>query len=220
MNRIRVAVVDDHTLFRAGLISLLKEMEEFQVVGEAEDGYTALEMVRQSRPDVLLLDVNMPAMNGVEVVRRLREQPAGASLHILMLTISKNEDDLLGAIAAGADGYLLKSAEPEELRRAILLVAQGLSVLSPQVTRPVLRAAVEGEIRRAHEYGLSARELEVLRCLARGSTTAQIAAELFISENTVKTHVRHILEKLEVTNRNEAVQRAIHLGLIASVEND
>ncbi|MFM8320293.1 MAG: response regulator, partial [Chloroflexota bacterium] len=140
MTRVRLAVVDDHALFRAGLISLLGEIPELQVVGEAGDGQGALEMVRRVHPDVLLLDVNMPGMSGVDVVRVLRGPGGSGQPRVIMLTISKNEEDLLGAIAAGADGYLLKSAEPEELRKAILLVSQGMSVLSPQVTRQVLRA--------------------------------------------------------------------------------
>lgn len=229
MTRIRLVVVDDHALFRAGLISLLNEMPELQIVGEAGDGESALQVVQRTRPDVLLLDVNMPGLGGVEVVRVLRSkqerspfQPSslqqGAVLkpRILMLTISKSEEDLLGAIKAGADGYLLKNAEPEELRRAILLVHQGLSVLSPQVTRQVLNAAMSGDQGHAIESGLSAREMEVLQCLAQGKTTAQIASELFISENTVKTHVRHILEKLSASNRAEAVSKATYMGLISS----
>lgn len=216
MTRVRLAVVDDHALFRAGLISLLNEMPEFQVVGEAGDGLGALEIVRRSRPDVLLLDVNMPGMGGVDVVRELRVLPPGEQCRVLMLTISKSEEDLLGAIAAGADGYLLKSAEPDELRRAIQLVSQGMSVLSPQVTRQVLRAAMTGDQSRVMESNLSSREMEVLVCLAQGRTTSQIAAELYISENTVKTHVRHILEKLEASNRAEAVSKATQMGLIGS----
>ena len=214
MTKIRLAVVDDHALFRAGLISLLGEMTEFQVVAEAGDGQGALDIVRRHKPDVLLLDVNMPGMSGVEVVRILKDQPPADRCRVLMLTISKNEADLLGAITAGADGYLLKNAEPEELRRAILLVHQGLSVLSPQVTRQVLDAAVSGEQSRPTDSDLSAREMEVLACLAQGKTTTQIANELFISENTVKTHVRHILEKLLASNRAEAVSKATQMGLI------
>lgn len=214
MTKVRLAVVDDHALFRAGLISLLGEMSEFQVVGESGDGQGALEIVRRQKPDVLLLDVNMPGMSGVEVVRILKDQPHTDQCRVLMLTISKNEADLLGAITAGADGYLLKSAEPEELRRAIILVHQGLSVLSPQITRQVLDAAVSGEQNHPADTDLSAREMEVLACLAQGKTTAQIASELFISENTVKTHVRHILEKLEASNRAEAVSKATQMGLI------
>jgi DNA-binding NarL/FixJ family response regulator len=216
MSKVRLVVVDDHALFRAGLISLLGEMAEFQVVGEAGEGRAALDIVRRIRPDVLLLDVNMPGMSGVDVVRELHSMAKSERPHILMLTISKNEEDLLGAIAAGADGYLLKNAEPDELRRAILLVSQGMSVLSPQVTRQVLRAAMSGDAGRVSDSGLSAREMEVLSCLAQGKTTMQIAAELYISENTVKTHVRHILEKLEASNRAEAVSKATQMGLIGN----
>ena len=216
MTRVRLLVVDDHALFRAGLVSLLGEMPEFHVVGEAGDGLPVLEMIRQERPHVVLLDVNMPGMNGIQVVRAVRGLPQEQQPRILMLTISKSEEDLLGAIAAGADGYLLKSAEPDELRKAILLVHQGLSVLSPQVTRQVLRAAMSVEQNSPPGIDLSGREREVLECLAQGKTTSQIAADLFISENTVKTHVRHILEKLEASNRAEAVSKAVHLGLIGS----
>lgn len=212
--KVRLVVVDDHVLFRAGLISLLGEMAEFQVVGEAGDGQAALEIVRRLKPDVLLLDVNMPGMSGVEVVRALKSLQQFDPCRVIMLTISKSEEDLLGAITAGADGYLLKSAEPDELRKAIMLVYKGLSVLSPQVTRQVLKAATTNDRAHAAESGLSGREMEVLACLAQGKTTTQIASELFISENTVKTHVRHILEKLEASNRAEAVSKATQMGFI------
>jgi len=212
MGRVRLIVVDDHALFRAGLISLLRGMPEFEVVGEASDGQDLIEVARRTRPDVILLDINMPGMSGVEAVQALREV-SDLACHIIMLTISKNRDDLFGAISAGADGYLLKSAEPEELRKAILQVSRGMSVLSPQVTRQVLDAfsAVPSQLPRVE---LSSRELEVLQCLAQGMTTSQIAAKLVISENTVKTHVRHILEKLEASNRLEAVSKATQSGLI------
>jgi DNA-binding NarL/FixJ family response regulator len=205
-----LVVVDDHALFRAGLISLLNEMPEYHVVGEAGSGEKAIEVIKKAKPDVVLLDVNMPGIGGVETVRLLKKSE---ECHIIMLTISKSEEDLFGAIAAGADGYLLKNAEPEELKKAIQLVQQGMSVLSPQVTRQVLKA-VSAEPSRAQEGGLSSREMDVLACLAQGKTTLQIASNLFISENTVKTHVRHILEKLEAANRAEAVSKAIQMGLI------
>lgn len=214
MKQVRLVVVDDHALFRAGLISLINEMPEFKVVGEADDGRRALDLVRESNPDVLLLDVNMPGMGGIETVRTVRSLPEEEQPHILMLTVSKSDHDLLGAITAGADGYLLKNAEPEELRKSILLVNQGLSVLSPQVTRKVLRAAVIRDPLHMSDSGLTNREMEVLACLARGLTTSQISDELYISDNTVKTHVRHILEKLEASNRAEAVSKAVQLGLI------
>lgn len=210
MSRIRLVVVDDHALFRAGLISLLGEMTDFQVVGEASDGGSAIDVVSRTKPDVVLLDVNMPGVGGVETVRLLKKTE---SCRILMLTISKSEEDLFGAITAGADGYLLKNAEPDELRKSILLVSQGMAVLSPQITRQVLRA-VNTDQKRSTDSGLSSREMEVLECLSKGFTTLQIASELYISENTVKTHVRHILEKLEASNRAEAVSKAVQMGLI------
>jgi DNA-binding NarL/FixJ family response regulator len=208
--RIKLVVVDDHALFRAGLVSLLSEMPEFEVAGEAGNGESALEIIRKLQPDVVLLDVNMPGMGGVETVRALKRSEA---CRILMLTISKNDEDLFGAIAAGADGYLLKNVEPDELKKAILLIQQGFSILSPHVTRQIFKA-VGSEPGFVSDSGLSSRELEVLDCLAEGKTTLQIAGELYISENTVKTHVRHILEKLEASNRAEAVSKAIQLGIL------
>lgn len=211
MKRIRLVIVDDHALFRAGLVSLLEEMREFEVVGEAGNGKEALQVIAKAQPDLILLDVNMPIMNGVETVSALKDLPS--SPRVIMLTISKHEEDLFGAINAGADGYLLKNAEPDELRKAILQVHEGKSVLSPEVTRPLLKA-ITGNQSVVLDGGLSKRELEVLELLAQGKTTTQIAGDLFVSENTVKTHVRHILEKMEASNRAEAVSKASQMGLI------
>ena len=211
MRSIRLVIVDDHALFRSGLVSLIQGMPAFEVVGVAGNGREAIEIVQRTHPDVVLMDVNMPVMGGVETVRILRQRE---NCRILMLTISKQEEDLFGAIAAGADGYLLKNATPEELAMAIHRVYEGLSVLAPEVTRQVLRA-VNPDQSRTMDLGLSSREMEVLVCLSQGMTTAQISSDLFISENTVKTHVRHILEKLEASNRAEAVSKAMQLGLIS-----
>jgi len=208
---LRLVVVDDHALFRRGLVGLLTDMPDFRVVGEAGNGREAVPMIQTTQPDVVLLDVNMPEMDGIQTVEVLRKMKL--PLHILMLTISQQDDDLMGAIRMGADGYLLKNTEPEDLRKAILRVAGGEGALSPEVTGAVMRAlARQSEI--SNQPPLSDRELEVLACLADGQTTNQIASRLFISENTVKTHVRHILEKLEASNRTEAVSKAIQLGLI------
>jgi DNA-binding NarL/FixJ family response regulator len=211
MKRIRLVIVDDHALFRAGLVSLLEEMQEFEVVGEAGNGKEALGVISRAQPDLILLDVNMPIMNGVETVSALKDLPNCP--RIIMLTISKHEEDLFGAISAGADGYLLKNAEPDELRKAVLQVHEGKSVLSPEVTRPLLKAITNSQSV-VLDGGLSKRELEVLELLAQGRTTTQIAGDLFVSENTVKTHVRHILEKMEASNRAEAVSKASQMGLI------
>ena len=211
MSEIELVIVDDHALFRRGLISLLADFPELTIVGEASNGLEALAIIEKSKPDMVLLDVNMPVMDGIQTVEALRKNNSG--LRILMLTISKNDADLLGAIKAGADGYLLKNSEPDELRRAIQVMATGQSVISPEVTAQVFKV-----VKNSHPDSivspLSDRELEVLNCLARGLTTPQISSDLFISDNTVKTHIRHILEKLEASNRTEAVTKAIQMGLI------
>jgi two-component system nitrate/nitrite response regulator NarL len=207
---IRIVVVDDHALFRRGLVGLLSEMENFHVVGEASNGEEALGIIVKQAPDVVLLDINMPGMGGIETLSALRRQ--GLKSQVLMLTISQQEEDLLGAIRAGAQGYLLKNAEPETLQTTIKQVMAGKSVLAPEVTAQVFRLVRSGQLGSSNV--LTEREVEVLRNLARGLTTSQTGSEMFISENTVKTHIRHILEKLEVSNRAEAVARASQLGLI------
>jgi len=208
---IKLVVVDDHALFRRGLVGLLDGMPEFQVVGEAGNGQEAIAVIEKHKPDIVLLDVNMPVMDGVTTVQMLRGR--SAPVRILMLTISQSEDDLFGAIKAGADGYILKNAEPDDLRDTLLHIACGERVLAPEVTGAVLKAFSRLV---SHEQAplLSERELEVLNCLSSGQTTQQISSNLFISENTVKTHIRHILEKLEASNRTEAVSKALQLGLI------
>jgi len=207
---IRIVVVDDHALFRRGLVGLLSEMEGFQVVGEAANGQDALGVIESEKPDIVLLDVNMPEMSGIQTLAAMRKQ--GMDSPVLMLTISQHEEDLIGAIRAGASGYLLKNAEPETLRQTIKQVMAGKSVLAPEVTEQVFRLVRSGQLDSASL--LTDRELEVLRLLSRGLTTAQTGAKLFISENTVKTHIRHILEKLDVGNRAEAVAKATQIGLI------
>lgn len=216
MNKhIKIVVVDDHALFRRGLIGLLNDIPEFKVIGEAGDGSHAIQVIQEVNPDIVLLDVNMPGMDGIATVEVLRKNKN--KVRIMMLTISHQEEDLMGAIVAGADGYLLKNAEPEELRKAILAVVEGQSVLSPEVTAPVMRAISRNREAPATSP-LSDRELEVLQCLAKGQTTIQIGSQLFISENTVKTHIRHILEKLEASNRTEAVSKALQMGLIQKTD--
>jgi two-component system nitrate/nitrite response regulator NarL len=210
--RVRVMVVDDHTLFRRGLISLLSDFDDIQVVGEAGDGNQAIDLISTQKPDIVLLDLNMPVMNGISTLAALRA--LNFPVHILMLTISQADEDLIGAIRNGADGYLLKNTEPEELRKSILRVCQGQAVLSPEVTASVLHALSQKKSTASPSL-LSNRELEVLDCLFEGLTTSQIGSRLFISENTVKTHIRHILEKLESSNRAEAVSKATQLGLIS-----
>lgn len=213
---LRLVVVDDHALFRRGLVGLLEEMPGFQVVGQAGDGQQALPVIEQTQPDVVLLDLNMPVMDGIATLRAMKERRP--SVRVMMLTISQDDADLLDAIRAGADGYLLKNTEPDDLRRAILRVAEGQGALSPEVTAPVLRALSRFGAEEPSPL-LSDRELEVLECMVEGQTTQQMAARLYISENTVKTHVRHIFEKLEVSNRAEAVGKSMQMGLIRKRED-
>ncbi len=206
---IKLLVVDDHALFRRGVVELLREQPDFVVLGEASNGSEALQISQHLQPDVVLLDVHMPGDSGVQVIPALKQN---SNLRILMLTISEKDEDLLAAIEAGADGYLLKSVEPDELCQAIRQVAAGRAILSPEVTATVMKAATQSRSRPAQAI-LSRREYEVLAELARGATTAEIAASLIISQNTVKTHIGRILEKLAAANRAEAVSRAMALGL-------
>lgn len=209
--KIRIAVVDDHALFRAGLISLLSQMPEIQVVGEGVNGKDAIDIVKKTLLDLLLLDITMPVMNGIATVKQIKKISA---VRILMLTISKQQEDLFGAIQAGADGYLLKNAEPEELYKAILHVFEGGSILSPEVTSHVLKVVRQGSNSPYDLYNISTREREVLVLLSQGKTNPQIANDLHISENTVKTHVRNLIEKLNASNRAEAVRNAIQWGIL------
>lgn len=209
--KIKLVVVDDHALFRRGLMGLLEEMPEFCVVGEAGNGLDAVQVIRNTRPDIVLMDVNMPQMDGIEAVQKVRELQL--PVKILMLTISRNDQDLLGAVRSGADGYLLKNAEPDDLRSSLLRIHAGQGVLSPEVTAPLLHA-LANVTNPVQNTLLSDRERDVLKCMADGQTTIQISSTLYISENTVKTHVRHILEKLDAANRTEAVSKALQLGLL------
>jgi DNA-binding NarL/FixJ family response regulator len=211
--KIRIAVVDDHALFRAGLISLLSSMSDFQVVGEGGNGLEALDIINETNADVLLLDVTMPVMDGVTTVRKLKQI---SNVRIIMLTISRRQEDLIGAIQAGADGYLLKNSEPEELQKAIRLTFEGKSILSPDVTSQVMQTVRLGPQESPDRFMITKREMDVLKLLSQGMTNPQISKNLHISENTVKTHVRNLMEKLEAANRVEAVSIAIKNGVIGS----
>jgi len=208
----RIVIVDDHSLFRSGLVNLIRDMEPFEIAGQAGDGMEALKVIQDTDPDLVLVDINMPEMNGIQLVKAVREKDQ--SIRLVMLTISKQEQDLMGAIQAGANGYILKNAEPEDLEEALRGVMEDQSVLSPEVTGTVFKM-MRGVEENALQDPLTEREKDVLRCLARGLTTAESAEELVISKNTIKTHVRNILDKLEVSNRAEAVSVALKMGLIS-----
>jgi DNA-binding NarL/FixJ family response regulator len=209
---IRVLIVDDHALFRRGLIQVLLGEEGIEVVGEGEDGDDALVKAAEVAPDVVLMDVRMPRVSGIEATRRLSEQLP--STRILMLTVSDEEDDLYEAIKAGAAGYLLKEISIEEVADAVRAVMQGQTLISPSMASKLI-VEFNNLARRAEEQRqipaprLTERELEVLKLVAHGLTNRDIAEALFISENTVKNHVRNILEKLHLHSRMEAVVYAV-----------
>lgn len=206
---IRVLIVDDHTLLRHGLRLILDHVEDLSVAGEAGDGEEAIALARELKPDVILMDVNMPGLDGIEATRRIRA--AQPEIHILMLTISKQDKDLIGAIKAGARGYLLKSAESSEVVDSIRRVAAGEAILPPDMIRRVLDELADPT---PTPKELTERETEILKLVAQGLGNKEIGSELHISENTVKTHVRHILEKLNLSNRAEAAAYAVRAGLI------
>ena len=196
---IRVMICDDHALFRRGLIMVLESEEGMDVVGEAEDGAEAVRRAEELAPDVVLMDVRMPNGSGIEAARAIAEVLPSA--RILMLTVSDEEDDLYDAIKAGATGYLLKEISIEEVADAIRAVVSGQSLISPSMASKLLTeftnlAKRADEKQAVPSPRLTDRELEVLKLVAQGMSNREIAGELYISENTVKNHVRNILEKL------------------------
>ncbi len=207
MTPIRIVIADDHPIFRAGLLGLLSGQEDFQIVGEAANGREAVSVVRHATPDVLLVDLQMPELDGVGAIRAIRE--AAPKTRILVLTTYDSDGDILRAVEAGATGYLLKDTPREELFKAIRATARGDSVLSPAVASKLV-----GRARGPLERALSGRELEVLTLVARGISNKIIGKDLRISEATVKTHLIHIFAKLGVDDRTAAVTAAIEKGIL------
>jgi two-component system NarL family response regulator len=214
---IRVMICDDHALFRRGLIMVLEAEDDIEVVAEAEDGDDAVEKAAEFVPDVILMDVRMPGVDGIEATRRIAEKVPTAK--ILMLTVSDEEEDLYEAIKAGATGYLLKEVSIEEVAPAARAVVAGQSLISPSMASKLL-GEFSNLAKRAEERTsvptprLTERELEVLRLVAEGKSNREIAGDLYISENTVKNHVRNILEKLHLHTRMEAVMYAVREKLL------
>jgi two-component system, NarL family, response regulator len=201
---IRVMVIDDHVMVREGIVALLQMQKEFQVVGEAGDGDTAIQVYREQRPDVALVDLRMPKRDGVGVIQRLRSEfPAG---RFLVLTTYDSEDNILRAMHAGAHGYLLKGASRATLTDAILRVHAGFRYIPPDIADRVLP--------RPPEEALSEREVEVLNAIATGRNNKEIGAFLGIAESTVKGHLNHVFAKLGVTDRTKALVVAVKRGLI------
>jgi DNA-binding NarL/FixJ family response regulator len=207
MTPIGVLIVDDHPVVRDGLRGMLAADPGFTVVGEAATGVEAVTMAAAVRPDVVLMDLRMPVMDGVSAIAALREQ--GVEARVLVLTTYDTDRDVVPAIEAGATGYLLKDAPREELFRAIRAAVRGEAVLSPSVATRLM-----GQLRTPAQEPLSQRELEVLRLISQGTTNREAAAQLFISEATVKTHLLHIYAKLGVKDRAAAVAEAYTRGLL------
>ncbi|MEU4397923.1 response regulator transcription factor [Micromonospora orduensis] len=204
---LRLLIVDDHPVVRDGLRGMFTGDPDFEVVGEARDGAEALALAAHSRPDVVLMDLRMPGMDGVTAIGRL--VGSGSQAKVLVLTTYDTDADVLPAIEAGATGYLLKDAPREELVRAVRAAAQGEAVLSPSVAGRLM-----GRLRAPAEEPLSHRELEVLAMVAKGTSNREAAARLFISEATVKTHLLHVYAKLGVNDRAAAVAVAYDRGLL------
>jgi len=204
---IRLLIVDDHPVVRGGLRGIFAGDPSFEVVGEAANGAEAITRASALNADVVLMDLRMPEMSGVEAIRRLRD--SAPSVRVLVLTTYDTDDDVLPAIEAGATGYLLKDAPREELIRAVHAAFQGDAVLSPSVARRLV-----GQVRQPTQDALSQRELDVLRLIASGEGNREAAAKLFISESTVKTHLLHIYEKLGVRDRAAAVAEAYKRRLL------
>jgi DNA-binding NarL/FixJ family response regulator len=216
---IRVLLCDDQALVRSGFRMILEARPDLQVVGEAEDGAQAVSLARQTQPDVILMDVRMPNLDGVEATRQI--VAAGSPARILVLTTYDLDDYVYAAIRAGASGFLLKDVQPDQLAEAIRVIAAGEALLAPSVTRRLLgqfaRALPGPRASRASPASLSAlteRETEVLRLLAAGLSNAELAGRLYISEATVKSHVSSLLRKLGLRDRVQAVILAYDTGLV------
>ena len=213
---LRVLLVDDHDLFRTGLRNLLEEQDSLEVVGEAATGVEAVEQVRDLSPDVVVMDLNMPGMGGVEATRHIAEISPLA--RVLVLTISDEDSDVTDAVLAGACGYLLKDSKIEILIDGIRAAARGEALISPHIAAKVLQriraTSAQPEIEELIRAELSAREIEVLKLIANGQDNALIAAELHISPKTVKNHISNILMKLQIDNRIQAAVYAVRSGIV------
>ncbi|WP_017592642.1 response regulator [Nocardiopsis potens] len=218
MSAVRVGLADDQALVRMGLRVLIEEEDGLEVAGEAGDGAEAVELVRREHPDVLLMDVRMPVMNGIEALRAIASDEALSGTRVVVLTTFELDEYVFDALRAGAAGFLIKDSPPEELLRAIRLAAEGESLLSPSVTRRVISsftaAAPSAEGPRPDLGGLTEREREVLSLVGEGLSNAEIAERLFVSPATARTHVSRAMVKLHARDRAQLVVIAYRAGLV------
>ncbi|MES9812626.1 MAG: two-component system response regulator NarL [Candidatus Thiodiazotropha sp.] len=210
-----VLTIDDHPLFRKGVSDLIDMDDTLELVGEAANGPDGLVVAKQFNPDLILLDINMKGMNGLETLKAIREQEIDS--RVLMLTVSDNEEDVLTALRLGADGYLLKDMEPEDILKSIRKAVKGSLVISEHLTQLLAKALREDDKLKVKDpiTSLTAREKEILQCIAQGQSNKQIANVLNISEGTVKVHVKHLLKKLNLHSRTEAAVWALKEGITA-----
>jgi DNA-binding NarL/FixJ family response regulator len=207
IGRIRILICDDHPVVRAGLEGMLSSQEDFEVVGEAEDGREAVNLERRLSPDVVLMDLRMPGMDGVAATEQIAAH--NPQTHVLVLTTYDSDADILRAVEAGATGYLLKDSPRKELHEAVRAAAVGRPLLAPVVAQRLMR-----HIRGPRQQALSKREIEVLDLLRKGLSNKELARTLHVSEATVKTHLIHIYGKLGVDDRTSAVNTALEQGII------
>lgn len=216
MTAISVVVIDDQDLVRAGLASLLDGTDDIDVVGQARNGEEGVRLVREARPDVALVDIRMPVLNGIDAVARIRADPVCAGTRLVVLTTFGLDEYVFGAIRAGADAFLLKDAEPDELVRCVRLVVQGDAVMSPSVTRTLLDDYLTrpSGLRRRAAPALTARERDVLEGVCRGLSNNDIAGDLYVGAATVKTYISRLLEKFGTGSRVGLVIAAYECGLV------
>lgn len=216
MTALRVAVVDDQELVRAGFVALLTAAPDMQVVGEAGQGEEAVRLVRATQPDVVLMDVRMPVLNGIEATHRIAADPACSGTRVVMLTTFGLDEYVFGALRAGAIGFLLKDIPPDELLRAVRVAAAGDALLSPSITRRLIEvfADTPAAVHDRTLPDLTERETEVLTLIGRGLSNADIAQQLHIGQATVKTYVGRLLAKLQATARVNLVIHAYEAGLV------
>jgi two-component system nitrate/nitrite response regulator NarL len=214
-SRLRILLVDDHTLFRSGVKALLARQADFEVVGEASDGLEGVKRATQLRPDIVLMDLDMPGISGREALKMLLEELP--DMPVLMLTVSEASEDLLGTLQSGAKGYLLKNIDAEYFVDSIRRVARGEAVVAPQMTGKLVAGLKGGPrdapVSAADKDRLSAREREILALLARGASNKEIAREFVLAESTVKIHVQNILRKLNLSSRVQAAVYAVESGI-------